>query len=101
MKRLKVLFLPHPIKELASPWNDDLIAAVSARHEISVFDEEAPLAPQFEGVNAVIDHGGAAGTRRSKSTSHCPAGARPPGPRAASAAIRSLACSSIRTVAIM
>lgn len=63
MKRLKVLFLPHPIKELASPWNDDLVAAVGARHEISVFDEGQPLAPQFEGVDVVIDHGGAAGTR--------------------------------------
>jgi phosphoglycerate dehydrogenase-like enzyme len=63
MKRLKVLFLPHPVKELTHPWTDDLIAAVGARHEITVFDEEAPLAPQFEGVEVVVDHGGSSGTR--------------------------------------
>lgn len=61
MSRLRVLLLP--FGEIYSPWCDDLVSAVGARHEISVFDETKPLAPQFAGIDVVIDQGGSVGTR--------------------------------------
>jgi len=59
-KRLKVLFLPHPTNR--KPWQDDIISAVGSRHELLVFDHDAPVSPQFEGVEVVIDFGGSIGT---------------------------------------
>ena len=38
MRRLEVLFLPHPVAAIASPWTTDVIEAVSARHNLRVFD---------------------------------------------------------------
>ncbi len=60
---LKVLFLPHPTIEIKDPWRMDVITAIDERHDINICDYDKPLAPQFEGVDVVIDHGGAAGTR--------------------------------------
>lgn len=63
-KRLTVLFLPHPIKpQLFKPWGEDLVAALGDRHNLRIFDKSQPLAPQFAGVDVVIDHGGGASTR--------------------------------------
>lgn len=62
-KRVKVLFLPHPIIEIASPWDSDVVRAIDDRHDLNICDYNKPLAPQFDGVDVVIDHGGAAGTR--------------------------------------
>jgi phosphoglycerate dehydrogenase-like enzyme len=62
--RLRVLFLPIATNPgLFKPWGEDVIAAIGDRHEVRVFDHHAPLRPQFEGVQVVIDHGGAVGTR--------------------------------------
>lgn len=46
-----------------SPWGEDVLAAIDERHDVRVLDYERPIAPQFEGIDVVIDHGGSAGTR--------------------------------------
>jgi D-3-phosphoglycerate dehydrogenase / 2-oxoglutarate reductase len=62
--RLRVLFLPSPTNpSLFKPWAEDVIAAIGDRHDLRIFDHQRPLAPQFEGVQVVIDHGGSVGTR--------------------------------------
>ena len=61
MPRLKVLLLP--LKRLFQPWCDDVIDAIGQRHDLSVLDDSHPIAPQFDGVEAVIDQGGSVGTR--------------------------------------
>lgn len=60
MRHLKVLLLP--VKKLFHPWCDDVIQVIRDRHDLAVFDETQPLAPQFDGVEVVIDHGGSVGT---------------------------------------
>lgn len=61
MPHLKVLLLP--LKRLFQPWCDDVIDAIGQRHDLSVLDDSHPIAPQFDGVEAVIDQGGSVGTR--------------------------------------
>ena len=60
-KRLNVLFLPLP--GLFERWGSDVVAAVTKNHDLRIADYDQPLAPQFEGIDAVIDHGGSVGTR--------------------------------------
>ena len=62
-KRLNVLFLPPHDKEMWVPWVDDVIAAVSRNHNLTLLDFDKPLAPQFKGQEMVIDFGGSVGTR--------------------------------------
>lgn len=63
-ERLTVLYLPIPNKpSLFKPWGEDVIAALGDRHEVRVLDHSRPIAPQFAGVDVVIDHGGSVGTR--------------------------------------
>jgi lactate dehydrogenase-like 2-hydroxyacid dehydrogenase len=63
-QRLTVLFLPHPTRpKLFTPWGEDVIAALGDHHKFRIFDKRQPLAPQFAGVDVVIDHGGGASTR--------------------------------------
>lgn len=63
-KRLNVLFLPHPTRpELFTPWGEDVVKALGGRHNFRLLDKSQPLAPQFAGVDVVIDHGGSASTR--------------------------------------
>ena len=63
-ERLTVLFLPHPLgPSMFKPAGDDVIAAIGDRHDLRILDYDQPIAPQFEGVDVVIDHGGSAGTR--------------------------------------
>ena len=63
-RRLRVLFLTHPTNpNLFRPWGTDVVSAIGDRHELRLLDRAAPLAPQFQGVDVVIDHGGSAGTR--------------------------------------
>jgi phosphoglycerate dehydrogenase-like enzyme len=45
------------------PSGEDVVAAISDRHNLHILDYDQPIAPQFEGVDVVIDHGGSAGTR--------------------------------------
>jgi len=46
-----------------NPWGTDVVKAVQDRHNIHILDYDQPLPPQFKGIDAVIDHGGSAGTR--------------------------------------
>ena len=63
-ERLTVLFLPHPLgPSMFKPSGDDVVAAIGDRHNLRVLDYDQPIAPQFDGVDVVIDHGGSAGTR--------------------------------------
>ena len=63
-KKLTVLFLPHPLgPSMFKPWGEDVVAAVGDTHNLRILDYSQPLAPQFEGVEVVIDQGGSAGTR--------------------------------------
>lgn len=63
-ERLTVLFLPHPLgPSMFKPSGDDVVAAVGDRHNLHILDYDKPIAPQFDGVDVVIDHGGSAGTR--------------------------------------
>jgi len=59
--KLNVLFLP--LGNLFEDWGKDLQTAVSKNHNFIVADCEKPLAPQFENIDVVIDHGGSVGTR--------------------------------------
>ena len=62
--QLKILFLPHPTgPEMTRPWRADVEAAINDRHDLRIFDASQPLAPQFEGVDVVLDLGGSMGTR--------------------------------------
>ena len=63
-EKLTVLFLPHPLgPSMFKPSGDDVVAAIGARHNLHILDYNQPIAPQFDGVDVVIDHGGSAGTR--------------------------------------
>ena len=63
-ERLTVLFLPHPLgPSMLKPARDDVGAAIGDRHNLHILNYEQPIAPQFQGVDVVIDHGGSAGTR--------------------------------------
>jgi phosphoglycerate dehydrogenase-like enzyme len=60
--RLRVLILKQP-PEMGEPWMSDLLEALGADYDLREFDRGAPVAPQFEGIDAVIDQGGSLGTR--------------------------------------
>ena len=63
-ERLTVLFLPHPLgPSMFKPSGEDVVAAIGDRHDLRILDYDQPIAPQFEGLDVVIDHGGSAGTR--------------------------------------
>src|SRR5262245_43088467 len=61
-RRLKVLFLP-PKEKGRDHLQRDVVAAVGAKHDLQIFDRTSPVAPQFAGVEVVIDEGGSQGTR--------------------------------------
>lgn len=54
---LDVLVLPHSVAALRTPWADDVLAAVSARHRLRLFDPAASRAAQVGGIAAVVDVG--------------------------------------------
>jgi len=58
--KINVLFLPHALQaqEMFKPWGEDVFAAIGDRHHLRMYDFAQPSAPQFEGVDVVIDHGG-------------------------------------------
>lgn len=62
-RRISVLYLPAPQKNLVNPWKNDIITAIGDKHDLKIFDFEKPLAPQFKNIDLVIDHGGSIGTR--------------------------------------
>jgi phosphoglycerate dehydrogenase-like enzyme len=57
MRRLNVLFMPHPAA-IDPSWGDDVVAAIAGSHELRVFDPEREAGPQFEGVEVIVDLGG-------------------------------------------
>jgi len=57
---MKVIYLG--INQVIHPWFDDFATAIDGRHEAILVDKEKPLKELFEGVEAVVDHGGAVGT---------------------------------------
>lgn len=61
MRRVQVLLLP--LEKLFSPWCDDVLAALEPHHDVRIFDKTQDIAPQFAGIEAVVDHGGSVGTR--------------------------------------
>ncbi|MBM3277553.1 MAG: D-glycerate dehydrogenase [Candidatus Handelsmanbacteria bacterium] len=61
MRRLKVLFLP--VMRQYHPWGEDVVELVGRNHDLTIYDPQQPLEGQFAQVDAVIDHGGAQGTR--------------------------------------
>ena len=58
MRKINVLFLPHPVPALATPWSNDVVQAIDIQHQLSIFDREQPAAPQFAGIEAIVDLGG-------------------------------------------
>src|ERR1043166_8262633 len=61
-RRLKILYLPHP-PQLRFPWMADVEKALNSQHQFRVYDEHAPLKPQIEDADVVVDHGGGHSTR--------------------------------------
>jgi len=57
---VKVLFLG--TSNLLHPWYDDVLKVAAGRWPIPLFDRSQPVAPQFEGLDVVIDQGGNHGT---------------------------------------
>ena len=57
---MKVLFLG--TSNLLHPWYDDVLKVAAGRWPIPLFDRSQPVAPQFEGLDVVIDQGGNHGT---------------------------------------
>jgi phosphoglycerate dehydrogenase-like enzyme len=53
---VRALFIPQRGNE--EPWYSDFVAALDGRAELVTLLHDAPLAPQFEGVRAVVDQGG-------------------------------------------
>ena len=58
MRRLKVLYLPHPAEGVNVDWGKDLIEAISPHHDLRIFDRQQPPDPQFQEVEAIVDLGG-------------------------------------------
>ena len=58
MRRLKVLYLPHPVEGVNVDWGEDLIEAIRPNHELRIFDRHQPPEPQFQGVEVIVDLGG-------------------------------------------
>lgn len=57
-RRLKVLYLPHPLKEVNTTWGDDVLAAIGDRHDLNILDRGQAAEPQFRGVEVIVDLGG-------------------------------------------
>ena len=58
MHKLNVLFLPHPVAALATPWGNDVVQAIGNHHQLTIFDRAQPAAPQFANIDAIVDLGG-------------------------------------------
>ena len=58
MRKLKVLYMPHPVEGVNVDWGRDLIETIQPHHDLRIFDKEQPSPPQFEGIEAIVDLGG-------------------------------------------
>jgi len=61
MTSLNVMFLPLP--GVPKMFGDEVVKAVGKNHHIVIFDHDEEMAPQFYGVEAIVDLGGSVGTR--------------------------------------
>jgi len=52
MKRLNILYIQKPGEDPI--WDNSLLAAVGAEHDVSFLDREKPIEPQFHGVDGVV-----------------------------------------------
>ena len=59
--RLNVIYLPG--RGADPTWETEVVRAIDPRHNLTIYDESQPLAPQFAEVDAVVDLGGSWGTR--------------------------------------
>jgi len=50
--------VPHPVREIQSPWGDDVVAAVRDHHDMRIFDRDQVAEPQFQDIEAIVDLGG-------------------------------------------
>jgi phosphoglycerate dehydrogenase-like enzyme len=57
MRRLSVLFMPHPAG-IDPSWAEDVVAAMAGSHDLRVFDAERETGPQLAGVEVIVDLGG-------------------------------------------
>ena len=57
VRRLKVVFFPHPTP-IEGYWEQELLTAISRGHDITVFDRNYPAAEQIAGHEVVVDFGG-------------------------------------------
>jgi phosphoglycerate dehydrogenase-like enzyme len=55
-RRIKVLYVSD--RQGSEPWKSDVLKAVGSRHDLTVFDYDRPLGPQFADAEVVIDLGG-------------------------------------------
>jgi phosphoglycerate dehydrogenase-like enzyme len=61
-RRLKVLFLP-TLVELKEPWERDVVQTIGPKHDLTFYKYDEPVAPQFQGVDVVVDFAGDRVTR--------------------------------------
>ena len=55
---MKILFIPLP-EPFKQPWYDGFVAAIDGRYPIRLCDPAKPLADQFQGIDVVVELGGA------------------------------------------
>ena len=58
MRRLKVLYLPHPLDDINDAWGDNILSAIGADHDVRVFDRSQAAEPQFQNIEVIVDLGG-------------------------------------------
>ena len=55
---MTILFIPLP-EQFKQPWYDGFVAAIDGRYRIRLCDPAKPLADQFQGIDVVVELGGA------------------------------------------
>src|SRR6202011_2740837 len=58
---MKVLFLGQ--RNNLEPWFGDVVAAVGGEHDVVLWDADAPLGPQINAAQVVVDQGGGVGSQ--------------------------------------
>ena len=58
MRRLNVLYLPHPVEEVNRGWGDIINSKLGESHAVRGFDREKAAEPQFQEIEVIVDLGG-------------------------------------------
>ena len=58
MRKLKTMFMPHPLHTMEFARTTDVVEVVSPIHDLMIFDRDDVIEPQFEGIEAIVDSGG-------------------------------------------